>query len=116
MSDTGMGKRSQRSRVTGLAANSDGARLRPYVDQIVALEQQRRDLAGDIKKIYAEAETAEFMPRAVKLLVKREMEDVEQRTARETLESEVVRLEHALGEFGSTPLGEYAMEAVTTRQ
>jgi hypothetical protein len=49
-------------------------------------------------------------------LVKREMEDVEQRAARETLESEVVRLEHALGEFGSTPLGEYAMEAVTTRQ
>jgi hypothetical protein len=41
MSDTGMGKRSARSRVTGLTANSDGARLRPYVDQIVALEPRQ---------------------------------------------------------------------------
>jgi uncharacterized protein (UPF0335 family) len=116
MSELGMEKRARRPKSAGMAANVDGARLRPFVDQIVALEQQRRDLAADIKALCADAETAGFMSRAVKVIVKREMDDVEQRAAREALESEVLRLEHALGAFGNTPLGEYALEAAATRQ
>lgn len=113
MSESSTEKRARRSKAPVLTANSDGARLRPFVDRIVALEQERRDLAGEIKAVYAEVEAAEFMPRAVKLIVKREMEDVEQRAARQALESEVVRLEHALGAFVTTPLGEFAMESAT---
>jgi uncharacterized protein (UPF0335 family) len=116
MSENGTERRARRSKLTVVIGNSDGARLRPIVDRIVALEQQRQELAGEIKKIYADAESADFMPRALKLIVKREMEDVEQRAAREALESEVLRLEHALGAFATTPLGEYALDAATTRQ
>jgi uncharacterized protein (UPF0335 family) len=84
--------------------------LRGLVDRIVHLSEQKRDIQSDIKTIYdAVKNTTNFNVKAVRVIVKREMENAEQRLVREEIENEVDTLTLALGKFVSTPLGEAAM-------
>jgi uncharacterized protein (UPF0335 family) len=83
--------------------------LRSMIDRIVRLEEEKIEIGAGIKDIYIEVKAADFNVKAVRTLVKREMEDSDQRAARQAVESEVEALTAALGDFRSSPLGEAAI-------
>ncbi len=85
------------------------SQLRSVVDRIVRLEEEKSGLSADIKEIYEEAKSAGWTKKAVRIVVKREMEDSEQRASREAVENEAELMLSALGELASTPLGEAAI-------
>lgn len=88
--------------------NSD---VRAFVDRIVRLEEEKKELAASIKEVYEETRSAGYEPKAIKIAVKREMETPEKRAAREAVEAEAELILAALGEFASSPLGEAAVRA-----
>lgn len=85
------------------------ARVRSIIDRIARIEEERAGLAADIKDIYQEAKSAGYTPRAIRELVKREMETAEQRAARMAVADEVELIERALGQFAETALGQAAV-------
>lgn len=89
--------------------------LRSIVDRIVRLEEEKHGIQTDIKTIYSSAKESGFNVKAVRIIVKREMEDSDQRAAREAVESEVDNLTVALGDFVSSPLGESAISRAARR-
>lgn len=89
--------------------NGGTQQLRSIVDRIVRLEEEKAGLSADIKEIYGEAKSSGWAKKAVRIVVKREMEDSEQRAAREAVEMEADLMLSALGDFASSPLGEAAV-------
>jgi uncharacterized protein (UPF0335 family) len=79
-----------------------------YIDRIVSLEEDVRGLRGDIKDIYTEAKEAGHRKGAIRLVVKRKMEDEDARLSREAIESEAEQIMAALGMLRGTPLGDAA--------
>lgn len=55
--------------------------LRSYVDRIVALEQQRKQTAEDIREVLKEAESTGYEAHALRRLVKSRLQDDKQREA-----------------------------------
>ena len=90
--------------------NTTTAQARTLIDRIIRLEEEKRDTSEGIKDIYTEAKSAGFDPKAIRVLVKREMETAEQRASRLSVEETVALLEVALGAFAGTPLGTAAMD------
>lgn len=85
-----------------------GKDMRNLVDRIVRLEEEKAETQSAIKDIYAEAKSKGYSTKAMRVVVKREMEDADQRDAREATEREVELMIAALGDLASTPLGEAA--------
>lgn len=84
-----------------------GDRLRSFIERIERLESEKRELAADIKEVYAEAKGTGFDTKTIRRIVKertRDHDDVE--------EALYALYKRALGEFVSTPLGAAAMRAV----
>jgi uncharacterized protein (UPF0335 family) len=77
-----------------------------YIDRIVKLEEEVRGLRLDIRGIYDEAKEAHFTKGAIRIVVKRKLEDEEQRAAREAIETEAEQILAALGMLNGRPLGE----------
>lgn len=90
-------------------ANTD-AQLRSIVERIVKLTEDKRGLAADIAEIKKEAKAAGYDVKALNLVVKHAMEDATQRREREEMEAIAASMEAALGEFGSSPLGDAAIK------
>lgn len=70
---------------TTVRCNSEaGARLRSLVERIERLEEERKELAADIKDIYTEAQSAGFDKKVLRALVAERKQDAneveEQRT------------------------------------
>jgi uncharacterized protein (UPF0335 family) len=84
-------------------------RLVSIIDRIVALEEDRKELASDIKDVLAEAKSAGWNPRAIRLAVKRRMETAAQAKTREEAEQDRDLILAALGDLASTPLGQSAL-------
>ena len=84
--------------------------LRSVVDRIVRLTGEKRGLSDDIRDIYTEAKSNGYDAAALRIVVKRAMEDAEARQKRETVEQIAASMEAALGEYAGTPLGAAAME------
>lgn len=84
-------------------------RLRSIVQRIERLEEERKDLAGDIKDIYAEAKSAGFDAAVIRALIRERARDPAEAETREAL-LDVYR--RALGDFGTSPLGAAALAAV----
>lgn len=82
--------------------------LRSYVDRLVRLEEQKKEIAADIKDVRSEAKSVGFDVKVLGQMVKEAMMSVEQREARREFEEicEVYRAN--LGMLGGTPLGEAA--------
>jgi uncharacterized protein (UPF0335 family) len=59
--------------------------LRAYIERIERLEQEKRELAEDIKEVYGEAKGAGFDVAAIRAIIRRRKEDVEKRKEREAL-------------------------------
>lgn len=91
---------------------SNDQALRSYVNGLVALSQQKAEIANEIKDLKAKAKGDGFEPKALMVLVARELETAEQTAKRRELEDEVERMEVALGVFAETPLGVAAISRI----
>jgi uncharacterized protein (UPF0335 family) len=81
--------------------------LRGYTDRIVNLHEQRDELNGDIRLVYAEAKGAGFDVTTVRSMVRELRMDTDARNAMYQLHEEYRR---ALGMLHGTPLGDAAEE------
>ena len=93
---------------TTAGTNAD-TRLRSIVQRIVRLQEERKSLGADVKEIYQEAKSAGYELKALRLVVRRQMEDEEARMKRQEIEAGADMLEAALGDFAALPLGEAAV-------
>lgn len=59
--------------------------LRAYIERIERLEQEKRELAEDVKEVYGEAKGTGFDVAAIRAIIRRRKEDVEKRKEREAL-------------------------------
>jgi uncharacterized protein (UPF0335 family) len=66
---------------SGVAAD----RLRSLVERIERLEESRKEVAGDIKDIYAEAKSAGFDTKVLRELIRIRSKDAEEVQEHETL-------------------------------
>lgn len=89
----------------GVAAD----RLRSIVDRIERLETERANLGSDIKDLYAEAKSAGYDVKALRIVIRQRKQDAADLEETETL---VDIYRRALGDFGSTGLGAAAIRRV----
>lgn len=94
----------------GVPSARNDARLRSIVDRAVHLEEERKALAADLKDLFKEAQSAGYDPKAVKLVVKRQIESEEKRAKRVATEDEAELMLSALGMLADTPLGASAVD------
>lgn len=85
-----------------------GDKLASLVDRIERLENDKRDLAGDIKEVYAEAKGTGFDTKVLRKLIAKRRRDKDDLDEEETL---LAIYERALGEYVKTPLGAAALRA-----
>lgn len=91
-------------------SNSD---LERFVDRLVNLETEKKEVSDSIKEVLEEAESAGFSKKAMRLAVKRKMETADQKAAREQVESDLDLMLSALGMLSDTPLGQAAVHRAT---
>jgi uncharacterized protein (UPF0335 family) len=84
------------------------AALGGFVDRIEHLHEQRDDLNGDIKAVYAEVKSAGFDTTVVRQVVRERRMEAD---ARHALYRTLDDYRDALGMLAGTPLGEAAMTA-----
>ncbi len=80
-----------------------------YIERLVALHEQKAEVATDIKEVKQRAKDDGFDPAALMIVVKRKMETPEERAAREAVEWEADAIMARLGMLADTPLGEAAV-------
>lgn len=80
--------------------------LRSIVERVERLEEEKAQIAGDIKEIYAEAKSNGYSVRALRAIVKRRKQDAAELAEHEAL---VETYMHALGMLADTPLGQAAL-------
>lgn len=90
------------------AAKSNVPTLRSIVDRIERLEDEKQQIADDIKEIYAEAKSNGFNVKALRKVIRdrRKPPDAE-------VEAIVESMKHSLGMLADTPLGEAAISNAT---
>ena len=62
-----------------------GDQLRTIIDRVERLEQEKRELAEDIKEVYGEAKGNGFDTAVIRAIVRRRKEDAEKRKEREAI-------------------------------
>lgn len=62
----------------GAGHNSNG-QLRSITDRINRLEDSKKEIADDIREIYAEAKSNGFNPKALRMVVRKQREDAKKR-------------------------------------
>ncbi len=83
--------------------------LKSYVERIVRLEEEKAELASDIKEVYGEAQRLGYNTKALRVIVKIAMTEdgvaqyEDQKSVLDTYLS-------ALGMLATTPLGEAALK------
>ena len=83
------------------------AQLKSVVERIETLENEKAEIAGQIKEVYAEAKSNGFDTKALrKVIAIRKQDEAE----REELEAIIETYMAALGELKDTPLGRAAVE------
>lgn len=82
--------------------------LRSIVDRIERLEDEKQQIADDIKDVYAEAKSNGFNVKALRKVIRerRRPPDAE-------VEALVDVMKHSLGMLAETPLGEAAIKRAT---
>jgi uncharacterized protein (UPF0335 family) len=90
----------------------DGAALKSYVDRLVSLSEDRKNLNEDFRAVYDEAKEAGFVTKHLRQLVRETMMDPE------VLSDHLAGMEslrHALGQLSDTPLGNAAKSGLRKR-
>jgi uncharacterized protein (UPF0335 family) len=80
-------------------------KLSGYVEELVRLETNKREIGVDIREILASAKDAKFSAKAIKAIVKRRMMDDEKVKGQQAFEELLDVYMHALGDYATTPLG-----------
>ncbi len=62
-----------------------GAQLRQFIERIERLEEEKKNLAGDIREVYAEAKAEGFEPKIMRQIVKLRAMDKEDLQEQEAL-------------------------------
>ena len=92
----------------GVGSNSvDHGQLRALITRIERLEEEKRDLAGDIKEVYAEAKAMGFDTKMMKKAVALRRIDENKRLEQEAI---LELYMNALGSLAETPLGRSALK------
>jgi uncharacterized protein (UPF0335 family) len=86
--------------------------LRSFRDRIVRLEEQKKEIAEDIKEVFAEAKGRGYDTKALRQVVKREMETASEAEKRRETEAITELYLANLGMLDGTPLGDAARERV----
>lgn len=79
-----------------------------YVERLVRLMNERAELNQAIADVKAEAKSAGFSPKAIMVVVSRQLETLEEKQKREAVETEAEQIMAALGMLADTPLGQAA--------
>lgn len=85
-----------------------GDQLRSFIERIERLEDEKKQLADDIKEVYSEAKGSGFDTAIMRQIIKERRMDKDDLDERETL-LDIYR--KALGGWDKTPLGDYAEAA-----
>jgi uncharacterized protein (UPF0335 family) len=91
-----------------MAERTSKAELQTLVDRLESLEEQKAEIAADVRSVYAEAEGKGFNPKALRAIVRLRIKG-----AMEEYNELQVTLEVYMGALGmmvDTPLGEAAIE------
>lgn len=84
----------RKGRIEAEAGGVTADRLRSFVERIERLEEEKRELAGDIKEVYAEAKSSGYDTKILRKVISlRRLEDQERREMDELLAVYM----HALG-------------------
>lgn len=87
--------------------------LRSIVERVERLEEEKAQIAGDIKEIYAEAKGNGFCVSSLRAIVRMRRMDKEKR---EALEATLEAYKASLGMLVGTPLGDYVLEHTEAAQ
>ncbi len=80
-------------------------RLKSIVARIVRLEEEKAQIAADLKEIYSEAKSEGYDGPALKLIVKETLEDERKKAKRQERDEIADTYRVALGMLADTPLG-----------
>lgn len=83
-----------------------GERLRSITERIERMLEQRDEINGDIRELYAEAKSAGYDTRVLRVAIRRRRMDAADRQEQDAL---LEVYENALGQLAQTPLGEAAL-------
>lgn len=62
-----------------------GAQIKAFIERIERLEEEKADIATDIKEVYAEAKGSGFDTKVLRLIVRRRRQDAAERAEQEAL-------------------------------
>ena len=86
----------------------DAGRLLAFIERIETLEENKREISGDIKEIYDESKGAGYDNKIIRKIVAMRRVDADKRRE----EQEILGLYlSALGMLADTPLGQFAVMA-----
>jgi len=84
--------------------------LKSIVERIERLEEQKAEIASDIRDVYAEAKGNGYDVKALRTIVRMRKQDANERAEQEAILETYM---HALGMLADTPLGQSAIERAT---
>lgn len=85
--------------------------LQAIVSRIEALEEEKSNIAEDIKEVYFEAKGTGFDPKIIKKIVSLRKQDASKRAEEQAL---LATYMDALGMLADTPLGKAALDRAST--
>jgi len=88
--------------------NGSDVDLKRLVERIEKLEDEKREMAADIKAIYDEAKRSGFDTKIIRMLIRERQVDAAELAEREAI---LDTYRKALGMLATTPLGEAAIGA-----
>lgn len=89
--------------------NMAADRLKSIIDRIERLEEERKNLQGDIKDIYTEAKSAGFDTKVLRMLIAARKKDQAEWEEQQALLETYMK---ALGQLADTPLGKAALDTL----
>ncbi len=98
--------------MTDMAPNGHNGQLASIVDRIERLEEEKHDLAEDIRGVYSEAGSNGFDIKALRAIVKRRGQDASKLEEHEKILATYMA---ALGMLADLPLGKAAIERASDR-
>ena len=90
----------------------DAGHLQAFIERIERLEESKREIADDIKEVYAEAKGTGYDTKTMRAVIKLRALSVDERAEQEAL---LDIYKAALGMLDGTPLGEAAVAGVKSK-
>jgi uncharacterized protein (UPF0335 family) len=95
--------------MSDIGHNMAADRLKSIVERIERLEEERKNLQGDIKDIYTEAKSAGFDTKVLRMVIASRKKDQAEWEEQQMLLETYMK---ALGQLADTPLGKAALDTL----